>query len=81
MEKLIGRRFWTLSGRGMKTIIAIAVLMSVTPAAGWMLKNLTKIEIIQGGDERFLLKVYADGSEGASVHREAPKETAALSIS
>jgi hypothetical protein len=28
----IGRRFWTLSGRGMKTIIAIAVLMSVTPA-------------------------------------------------
>jgi hypothetical protein len=27
-----GRRFWTLSGRGIKTIIAIAVLMSMTPA-------------------------------------------------
>ena len=27
-----GRRFWTLSGRGMKTIITIAVLMFVTPA-------------------------------------------------
>jgi hypothetical protein len=27
-----GRRFWTLSGRGLRTIIAIAVLMSGTPA-------------------------------------------------
>jgi hypothetical protein len=27
-----GRRFWTLSGHGMKTTITIAVLMSVTPA-------------------------------------------------
>jgi hypothetical protein len=27
-----GRRFWTLSGRGMRTIIAIAVLMCVTQA-------------------------------------------------
>jgi hypothetical protein len=27
-----GWRFWTLGGRGMKPIIALAVLMSVTPA-------------------------------------------------
>ncbi len=31
--------------------------------AGSMPKKPTKIEIIQEGDERFLLKVYADGSE------------------
>jgi hypothetical protein len=31
--------------------------------AGPMPKKPTKIEIIQEGDERFLLKVYADGSE------------------
>jgi hypothetical protein len=28
-----------------------------------MLKKLIKIEIIQEGDERFLLKQYADGSD------------------
>jgi hypothetical protein len=46
-----------------------------------MPKNLVKIEVLQEGDERFLLQTFADGSEERKPIVKLPWETAAVSVS
>jgi len=42
----------------------------------WMTKNPRKIEIVQQGDERFILKVFADGREEREPIAKLPRKNA-----
>ena len=72
-----GRRFWALSERDMKTVIALAVLMSVTPAVAENI-YLTESGTCATGyvrNGRFCVAIETGYAQGEVPGRSCPRST------